>query len=782
MLSVSLDKVRDAESGATDPSYGSQWALPAIGWEDVHGVVNPAGSSTLAVLDTGVDASAPDLAGRLVQGWSFDGSDPAIDANGHGTHVATISAGGADDGTGIAGVAYAGVSVMPVRVLGADGTGQDADIIEGLVYAVDHGANVVVMAFSNPGESAALQAAVDYAWSQGVVVVAAAGNDGGSTATYPAGLSKVVGVGATAPGDAVASFSNQSAAVFIGAPGSDIAASDAAGVSSMTGTSASAAVLAGSAALLRANDPSASAATIVGRLARNADATTGGSSGNGRVNLARAMADTSTAGVTPAGVPGGGGPVVGPYVTAASDGDGAMTVTPGAVLAGSTGNAFTFDFFDDGFSGFNSSSQMSFVVPATWTAPQTSNSANPGFVTVAEGTGSGTNSCDPGTATITGSGPWTVTIPQTCGTNDHLTIVYGAGTSATKVTAPSTVGSSTFTTSSRDGTTGSATITTSPVIAAVAVDTFADSGLTTPKTTFSANDTVYLRVRGLPVSQSDFSVAWVKSGVDCTNTAGTGRPDTTGTGQLPSNYLQYPPTNAAPDNWNQLNLYETQTCPALSSSNAGTWSLQLTHSSVGTITLPAFSVAVSPTISTVGPAALGVGAPSQTVTVTGANFASGAVVSISGTGLTVAIDDVRQLDHTDGSGCGGRRARPPAPRTLTVTNPDTQSGTSTFTVNPAPTVTSLSPNSLGQGATSQNVTINGTNFVSGTWPNSSVAFSGTGITVNSVTRASATALTVNVTIAGSAATGPSRRHRDQSRLLARGQPHERIHGERGRRR
>ena len=279
-------------------------------------MVNPAGSATLAVLDTGVDASAPDLAGRLVQGWSFDGSDPGTDPNGHGTHVATISAGGADDGTGIAGVAYAGVSVMPVRVLAADGTGTDADIIEGLVYAVDHGANVVVMAFSNPGESAALQAAVDYAWSQGVVVVAAAGNDGGSTATYPAGLSKVVGVGATAPGDAVASFSNQSAAVFIGAPGTDIAASDAAGVSSMTGTSASAAVLAGSAALLRANDPSASAATIVGRLARNADATTGGSSGNGRVNLARAIADTSTAGVTPAGVPGGGGPVVGPYVAA----------------------------------------------------------------------------------------------------------------------------------------------------------------------------------------------------------------------------------------------------------------------------------------------------------------------------------------------------------------------------------------------------------------------------------------------------------------------------------
>ncbi len=184
------------------------------------------GTSTLAVLDTGVDANAPDLAGRVIGGWSFDGSDPATDPNGHGTHEATIAAGSADDG-GIAGVAYVGVNVMPVRVLGADGTGQDADIISGLVYAVDHGANVVLMAFSNPGESAALQAAIDYAWSNGVVVVAAAGNDSGTTATYPAGLSKVVGVGATQQGDAVWSGSNQSDAVFIDAPGVGIDASDA---------------------------------------------------------------------------------------------------------------------------------------------------------------------------------------------------------------------------------------------------------------------------------------------------------------------------------------------------------------------------------------------------------------------------------------------------------------------------------------------------------------------------------------------------------------------------
>ena len=74
---------------------------------------------------------------------------------------------------------------MPVTVLGADGTGQDSDIIAGVVWAADHGADVILMAFSNPGYSAALQAAIDYAWDQGVVLVAATGNDGVSTRDLP---------------------------------------------------------------------------------------------------------------------------------------------------------------------------------------------------------------------------------------------------------------------------------------------------------------------------------------------------------------------------------------------------------------------------------------------------------------------------------------------------------------------------------------------------------------------------------------------------------------------
>ena len=85
---------------------------------------------------------------------------------------------------GIDGVAYAGVQVLPVKVLAADGTGQDSAVIAGVMWAADNGADVILMAFSNPGFSASLQDAVDYAWSQGVVLVAAAGNDGSNTATF----------------------------------------------------------------------------------------------------------------------------------------------------------------------------------------------------------------------------------------------------------------------------------------------------------------------------------------------------------------------------------------------------------------------------------------------------------------------------------------------------------------------------------------------------------------------------------------------------------------------
>jgi hypothetical protein len=339
---VEPDRSRATEADPSDPGYTGQWALPKIGWDSVYGTTI-AGSATVAILDTGVDGSEADLSGKLVGGTTLVGSAPTTDPNGHGTAMAGIVAAAADNGVGIAGVGYDGVAIMPVSVLGADGTGRDSDVIEGLVWATDHGADVALMAFSAPGYSAALQAAVDYAWSHGVVLVAATGNDGSSSAAFPAGDRGVVGVSNTDASDALDASSNYGDDTFLAAPGTGILTLAAGGgTTTITGTSASAAYVAGAAALLRAHDRSLSNGEVVGRLARTADAAgTAAETGNGRLNLARAFSDSSTGSVKPAGAApvGSGGPFVGPYVAAniagvsvSINGFASVNVGPGATL------------------------------------------------------------------------------------------------------------------------------------------------------------------------------------------------------------------------------------------------------------------------------------------------------------------------------------------------------------------------------------------------------------------------------------------------------------------
>src|SRR5436853_620560 len=210
---------------------------------DTTATTDASSNATVAVLDTGVDASQPDLQSIVVPGTDIvDGTgDGKTDPNGHGTEMAGIVAAATDNNEGIAGIGYSGVNVMPVTVLGADGTGLDSDVINGVVWATQHGADVILMSFSNPGYSPALQSAINWAWGQGVVLVAAVGNDGSSTLNFPAGDHGVVGVGSTGIGDIPSIFSNTGPDVFLAAPGENILATDASGgYSSVSGTSASA--------------------------------------------------------------------------------------------------------------------------------------------------------------------------------------------------------------------------------------------------------------------------------------------------------------------------------------------------------------------------------------------------------------------------------------------------------------------------------------------------------------------------------------------------------------
>ena len=345
IVRVETDRPRKWQSTPSDTQYPDQWALPKISWDQVFGNANPAYDTKVAILDTGIDATHPDLAGVVVAGTSIlEGGDPNVDENGHGTWLAGIVAARTDNQQGIAGVGYSHVQVMPVKVLGTDGIGWDSDIIQGVQYAVQNGASVILMAFSAEGYSEALQDAIDDAWQHNVVIVAAAGNSGSNTPTFPAGDRGVIGVSATDPNDALATGSTFGPSVFLAAPGVNIPGPYPDNTYVVfSGTSGSAAIVAGTAALMRAIDPTLTNGMVVNRIAESADvAGTQEQTGNGRVNLARAVSDTSTNEIQPAGTTpfGNGGPFVGPYRIAArsftinflGNGTGSVTITSSTPL------------------------------------------------------------------------------------------------------------------------------------------------------------------------------------------------------------------------------------------------------------------------------------------------------------------------------------------------------------------------------------------------------------------------------------------------------------------
>jgi subtilisin family serine protease len=166
---------------------------------------------------------APDLGGTsFVGGWDFVNDDAhPNDDNGHGTHVTGTIAQTTNNGFGVAGVAF-GVSVMPVKVLDAAGTGAYSWIADGIHYAVDNGADVISMSLGGASGSAILEEAVAYAYNNGVVVIAASGNDNGAVG-YPAAYDAyVIAVGATRYDETRAYYSNYGSSLDLVAPGGDL--------------------------------------------------------------------------------------------------------------------------------------------------------------------------------------------------------------------------------------------------------------------------------------------------------------------------------------------------------------------------------------------------------------------------------------------------------------------------------------------------------------------------------------------------------------------------------
>ena len=198
---------------ANEPSLSSQlWNMQIIGaptaWQ--RGITGK--GITIAVVDSGVDASHEDLATNMVAGSDFTSpGTPPDDDNGHGTHVAGIAAAVAGNGRGVAGVAPE-ARIMPVKVLTRTGAGV-SNIDEAIKWAVDNGAQVVNLSLGDitdpilPGNEGSYLEGIRYAWSKGAICVVASGNTYGLDSSY--GDVPAILVAATTRNDQVASYSNR---------------------------------------------------------------------------------------------------------------------------------------------------------------------------------------------------------------------------------------------------------------------------------------------------------------------------------------------------------------------------------------------------------------------------------------------------------------------------------------------------------------------------------------------------------------------------------------------
>jgi subtilisin family serine protease len=281
-----------------------QWNLDPINAYEAWDISKGTHDVVVAVLDTGIDWTHPDLAANIwndssgYHGYNFisnnhlpmDDNINSYDEVGgwdtntyvyHGTHVAGVVGAVINNNIGIAGIAQ--VRLMAVKVMNDSGEGTDATVASGIRWAVDNGANIVTMSLGVDGPSATLQNQIAYACQHGVVTIAASGNSGSSMVSYPAAYPSVIAVGAVDSSLRRATFSNFGSGLDIMAPGVQIYSTrGGGGYQSLSGTSTAAPHVAGVVALMLSVNP-ALTPTEVGSV-MNATAT----------DISRAGYDTAT--------------------------------------------------------------------------------------------------------------------------------------------------------------------------------------------------------------------------------------------------------------------------------------------------------------------------------------------------------------------------------------------------------------------------------------------------------------------------------------------------------
>ena len=408
VLSVRSAVARYPMDVPNDTLYNSDQSayLDAVHAPDAWTTTKSTPSVTIAVIDSGVDVTNPDLSGGKVTATynAVTGTSDASDTFGHGTFVAGVAAATTNNNLGIAGAGY-NASIMAVKVQAADGTFSVTDEIAGIQYAVAHHANVINISLGGTQFDQTEADAIAAAQAAGVVVVAAAGNDGlhGDPAEYPAAYPGVIGVGAVdTTFEQRTDFSEYGNWVSVAAPGVSIegtvpdAGSDLFPTAHVDygmgdGTSFASPIVAGEVALLAALRPGASVAQLRAAVINSAHPLPGQGLGAGLVDFAGAIAHLPPAGT--------------PTITAPSS-----APVSGAVTLTATSSAGRVQFAVDGHNVGGQVAVSGGTASTTWSSFGQPNGSH--TVTAFDCTAAGECSTTPGTAafTLTNTAP-TVTSP-----------------------------------------------------------------------------------------------------------------------------------------------------------------------------------------------------------------------------------------------------------------------------------------------------------------------------------------------------------------------------------